>query len=727
MATVVFTAVGALVGGPIGAAIGAVVGQQVDAAVFAPKPRQGPRLGDLAIQTSSYGSAIPKIFGTMRIAGTVIWATDLREERRRSGGGKGRAATETYSYSASFAVALSGRPIRTVGRIWADGKLLRGEAGDFKSRTHFRLYVGDETQPVDPLIAALEGAAGTPAYRGIAYAVFEDLDLSDYGNRIPSLTFEVEADPGPVTVADIAVEISHGEIVAGETEWLGGFAASGDSVRSALEALRNATSLRLADVGGALRIGGAPLDVELLTDRETGAQGDESAGGRSEIIRQAAGSIPAEVTVTYYDVDRDFQTGLQRAVRQGATQRVERNALPAALTADAAKRLAERRLARLWTERETATTHLPYRRSALRPGAVVRLEGHPGVWSVTRWSLHRLVATVELVRVRPGAPGVDAPMNSGRPVREADLIHGPTRLILLDLPISLDQWPDRPMLYAATAGTETGWRHAALSASFDAGATWEELRSGTAAATIGTAATALKAAGSALLDLRNDVEVSLLNEEMWLESRSDSGLASGANLAALGDELIQFGSVEPLGNGRFRLSRLLRGRRGTEWAASTHSAGEAFVLLDKDALVELGVQRPLLGGEAKVLARGLGDAEEGVLRTRLIEGRALQPPAPVHFGAARTGSGDIVLEWTRRSRNGWSWLSGTDVPLGEERELYELSLSGDLFERRVQVTSSGYVYTAAHQAADGATGPIVAAVTQMGTFAASRPALLTLS
>ena len=75
-----------------------------------PRRRQGPRLGDLAVQTSSYGTPIPKIFGTMRVAGTVIWATDLAEHRSTSGG-KGRPKATTYSYSASFAVALSARPV----------------------------------------------------------------------------------------------------------------------------------------------------------------------------------------------------------------------------------------------------------------------------------------------------------------------------------------------------------------------------------------------------------------------------------------------------------------------------------------------------------------------------------------------------------------------------------------------------------------------------------------
>jgi hypothetical protein len=202
MATLVLTAVGTAVGGPIGGAIGAVLGQSIDGALFAPKARQGARLGELAVQTSSYGTAIPKLFGTMRVAGTVIWSTDLIERRSTSGGGKGRPSQVDYSYSASFAVALSARRMREVRRIWADGKLLRGAGGDFKVKTRFRLHDGDEDQPVDPLIAAAEGA-GAPAFRGTAYAMFEELELAEFGNRIPSLTFELVADAGPVEIGAI--------------------------------------------------------------------------------------------------------------------------------------------------------------------------------------------------------------------------------------------------------------------------------------------------------------------------------------------------------------------------------------------------------------------------------------------------------------------------------------------------------------------------------------------
>ena len=285
MATLILTAVGTAVGGPIGGAIGAILGQTIDQRIFAPKARQGPRLGELSVQTSSYGSAIPKLFGTMRVAGTVIWATDLVEQRSTSGGGKGRPKTVNYSYSASFAVALSARPIRSVGRIWADGKLLRGAGGDFKSATGFRLHLGGEDQAADPLIASAEGAALAPAYRGLAYAVFEDLQLEDFGNRIPSLSFEVEADPGPVAIGAIAEALGEGR---GRGRRDAGcwpvMRRAATASAAAIEALAEAVPLSLADTGAlapAERRGRRPGARSAPTRRSAGASWSGAAPGRS--------------------------------------------------------------------------------------------------------------------------------------------------------------------------------------------------------------------------------------------------------------------------------------------------------------------------------------------------------------------------------------------------------------------------------------------------------------
>src|SRR3546814_12551978 len=120
--------------------MGAAVGQQVEAQNFNAKGREGPRRADLKSQASTYGQQVPRLFGTMRVAGSDIWATDLIERRTKRGGGKGRPSTREYSYAVSLAIALSSRRLRSIGRRWAAGNMLRGHNGRSRERCPFRWY-----------------------------------------------------------------------------------------------------------------------------------------------------------------------------------------------------------------------------------------------------------------------------------------------------------------------------------------------------------------------------------------------------------------------------------------------------------------------------------------------------------------------------------------------------------------------------------------------------------
>jgi hypothetical protein len=116
---------------------------------------------------------------------------------------------------------------------------------------------------------------------------------------------------------------------------------------------------------------------------------------------------------------------------------------------------------------------------------------------------------------------------------------------------------------------------------------------------------------------------------------------------------MQFGRAERVGERRYRLSRLLRGRRGTEWAASGHVAGEAFALLDRETILPVPVPPGAIGADAALFAVGIGDEAGGVSATRTATAESLRPPSPVHLGAERlAGGGDVRIRWTRRSRLG---------------------------------------------------------------------------
>jgi hypothetical protein len=182
--------------------IGWAVGSMVGSMMFGPQGQnqQGPRLSDLSVQGSAYGNFIPITYGSMRVAGNIVWATDIVERRttKKVSGGKGgggKAKVTTYSYFANFATMLCEGEISSVQRIWADGNLIYDTSASNESITGakptIRIYKGTEDQLPDPLIQSIMGAANTPAYRGRAYVVFESLALQEFGNRIPNLTFEV--------------------------------------------------------------------------------------------------------------------------------------------------------------------------------------------------------------------------------------------------------------------------------------------------------------------------------------------------------------------------------------------------------------------------------------------------------------------------------------------------------------------------------------------------------
>ncbi len=187
------------IGSSVGYAFGSYLGNIVDNRLFSGKNKSSflgsTRLNELFVQSSAYGQPISIIYGSNRIAENIIWSTDIEEHNehithsRRVGKGGGRKVSQTemrYNYSVNLAISLGLGPIDEVIRVWADTKLLNLD------NIQIRTYNGSNEQMPDPMIEAICGMDKTPAYRGMAYVVFEQLDLAPFGGRIPNFTFEVK-------------------------------------------------------------------------------------------------------------------------------------------------------------------------------------------------------------------------------------------------------------------------------------------------------------------------------------------------------------------------------------------------------------------------------------------------------------------------------------------------------------------------------------------------------
>ncbi|MGX9354136.1 baseplate multidomain protein megatron [Roseobacteraceae bacterium S113] len=231
MATVVLSAVGAAAGSAIGGSFlglsmtavgrfaGAMVGNMIDQRVMGEGSSvvEGRRIDRIRVTRAGEGVELPRAWGRIRLPGHIIWSSHFQENvsvtsvsTGGGGGGRGKGSrppeqtTEMrdYSYSVNLAVAVCEGAIVNVSRVWADGVELD------TARLNMRMYKGDDTQLPDPKIEAIEGAGSVPAYRGTAYIVFEDLDLTPFGNRIPQFSFEVSR-PVQLSTKDAETEVPH--------------------------------------------------------------------------------------------------------------------------------------------------------------------------------------------------------------------------------------------------------------------------------------------------------------------------------------------------------------------------------------------------------------------------------------------------------------------------------------------------------------------------------------
>lgn len=190
------------------------VGSGVDGMINAPD-RVGPRLDDLRVQLSQYGATIPFEWGCNRHAGTIIWPRILEAvEHRTEESAKGGPDNVTFTYTLSCAVLICEGPIAGVRRIWANKKLVydvsSGNSGETRDPAigQIRFHLGTEDQALDALIEATDGAG--PAYRGYAYVVFEDYDVTELNGRPPQWEFEVITDG----ISEPAVTTTFGEAYA---------------------------------------------------------------------------------------------------------------------------------------------------------------------------------------------------------------------------------------------------------------------------------------------------------------------------------------------------------------------------------------------------------------------------------------------------------------------------------------------------------------------------------
>lgn len=144
-----------------------------------------PQFTGLQAQTSTSSVPVTLLYGQNRIAPNIIWQGDFKANKKKQKAGKGGPKITTYTYSASFQLALCWGPIQDVVRVWKDQSSETSYAA-----LGFSLFLGENPQaPWGYLTSNHPGQA--LGYPGIAHLSVANYDLGQ-SNGLGQHSFEVQ-------------------------------------------------------------------------------------------------------------------------------------------------------------------------------------------------------------------------------------------------------------------------------------------------------------------------------------------------------------------------------------------------------------------------------------------------------------------------------------------------------------------------------------------------------
>jgi hypothetical protein len=759
LAELAFGAIGAVaaVGTATTALTAAAIGIQVGSALFpglvSPKQVIG-KINETQIQGASQGASIATVFGNeSRIAGNIIYASGLKERKRTSGGVK-RPRTETNSYSSTFVVLICKGPVLKLRKIFANSTLIYDDTGSSLvldkgiNPDNLRVYLGTETQDRDPALFAIFGES-CPAYRGQHIAVFEDFDTNPYGQTYPNLTFEVDAgacnlkllceaisemsglNSSQYDFSDLESIAVRGYVIDGRTE-----------LRSIFEDLARVYLVDFSEFDGKIvgvkRGGSASLTIS-WNDLGTGIGSTQSP--RWQCTRKQEVDLAGEYSLTYVSRDNNFEKIPQTATRPTRSSQQQRAfSTLAILSNNEARQIAYSNLFADWMARTTHQAALGSKWLRLVPGMPVLLDANGLEKRVRLTSItYEGASTISFSAVEDEASVYTQSVLGGTVVTDTETVNIGSEIIarIFDIP-----WPtgsgftprksgsyDQVDLFyfvAASDGNSTVWGEL-LDTVSTFGLGRPLLRKNAWSDYIGIARNALGASSEYVIDRTNTFEVDMVFGE--LESVSLDALAFGANLAVLGQEIIQFQSAVLIAPKRYRISGIMRGVFGSEWAIPSHAIGDTFVLLRTADGQDLVTQTINLqgafgvasytdlynysGGDFSLDHRFVDATRDysGGLPTpvtTVLTSNSRKPWAPVHLTSERNFDDSVDMSWTRRSRERSFYLDLTPS-LGESLERYDIEILHPTTEAVLRsfndVTLASLTYSSANQVTDlGAVG-----------------------
>lgn len=499
------------------------------------------------------------------------------------------------------------------------------------------------------------------------------------------------------------------------------------SVRALLDQLSKLYLFDMVDSSGVLKF--VPRDsapVRVLSYDDMGFNPDGASESPVSYRRLQSIDLPRSIQLTYVAQDLDYNNYTQTTILPSFSEGQDISiSVPVVLDHFTAKQLTEQILINAHLERQTFTFKTSYINAIdLEPGDIVTIpDGNVRI--ITMEEIEEGI--IEFNACMAGFTGTPQPVvvggvtigftassyaTSGQapqiPAIPSNTVTniGFSSALFVDPPV-LGETDQTPRVFAAVHGYGAqGWPGAKVYKSVDGGNNFNEIATVSESATFGIVWNAINSGTTHVFDTSTVIQVQLKTGQLM--SVTDGALFNGANTCMVGREVIQFGIATLVAPNTYNLTRLLRGRNGTEWAVTEHEPEELFVMLD-DTLVEI----PATIGERnkpfqfKIVTIG-SDLTKVNAQTISIVGENTIPWAVTNLTAEKDADEDWIIDWFERPRFVNSIIDYQDAPQDPDFQGFLVAIYDNVNPEPLRTEysfESRYIYTKEQQIEDFGSSP----------------------
>lgn len=704
--------------------------------------KQDPQKPTKALLKSSFGFSLEKPFGKVKISGcNVFWGRPIKDKKVKSGGFLGIGGQTSYKSYATFAVIGGWGEIEKITKIWLNGELIFDNAefvqkfpnlgSDSASnllRKYFKkkrssekieFHLGNQGQQPSSIISEYEGIESTPAFINRFYLVFKKLEITT-GSGYPSVDIEVQSKESNLHQAltwackaeglrDQEIEIDPALNIHQQVNLT--FAQDGGSAKQFIEELQAAYFFFTIDLGYKIifrdfKTARSLGVVDLSLDNLGAVEGNDTIIDRYKQEVPDFLDLPSQLEYTYVSPQQNYDNSIQIAFRHEAKHHNDTTiSTRLSLEHQEANNIAWQYLNILWTQsrRVGQLRLLPSVGKKLELGNLfsIPIDGVKHIFQVEK----KENGNNDLIEVTGVAYDItNVNFVNNNPVflddPTADIAIG--SVIPLDIPLIQDS-DEELGIYVFVTSTEN-WKYGEIFISDNGGDSYSQLANFTGKSTVGTVTQIPQSNNPDIIDYGSEIIIEIPNGGI-VESISEADFLNLKQIGLFGSEIITWQNAQSIAPDTYKLTKLIRGLRGTERNINQHAINERFVLLKgTDArLIRVPIILNDIGRTFKFKAvHNSQEVEDLDNETSLtVTGEAIRPYAPVNPEILKdTATNDLTIEWTLRTRRYGQWRDGVDIVYSDtNRSILEI-LAGNTVVHTAEIfnyENPSYTFTAAQQ------------------------------